>query len=129
MRTSTSAVIILYGKLLIVRKKDSWILPGGKPKNMESDIDCLQRESAEELNGTLLKDFFYYREFEGKTPHRGDVLNNKVYFAQIDGIFRGVSTRDSIVGYSWINRDKACKYSLSDITSKIIESLIKDRHI
>ena len=55
MRTAIGAAIINEGKLLIVRKKQSWILPGGKPEPGESDLDCLCREVGQELSGTKLE--------------------------------------------------------------------------
>jgi len=52
MRIAIGAAIIEDGKILLVRKRQSWILPGGKPEPKESDIECLCREVSEELSGT-----------------------------------------------------------------------------
>lgn len=125
MRQAVNAAIIKEGKILLVRKKQSWIFPGGKPKVDESDLECLCRELKEELSGTELENIRYYGEFEGVTPHKGDVLKARVYFADIKGQLCPPSLE--IAAYEWIK--ETCEYNLSNITSKIVDSLKKDRHL
>lgn len=125
MRTAIGAVVIQEGKILLVRKKQSWILPGGKPEQNESDLECLRREVREELSGTELRDFKYYGEFEGTTPHRGDILKARVYFANIEGQLYPPARE--ISAYDWA--DNPNNYSLSDITSKIVESLKNEGYL
>ena len=53
-RTSVSGIILReyhvgVPQVLIVRKRSSWILPGGKHDGGERDSDCLDRELGEEL--------------------------------------------------------------------------------
>ena len=38
MRTVINAAIIQDKKILLVKKKETWILPGGKPDGGESDL-------------------------------------------------------------------------------------------
>jgi len=85
MRTAINAAIISARRILLVQKNETWILPGGKPEEGEEDSACLGREFGEELSGTQLENLSYYGEFEGRTPHTGDVLAAKVYFADIKG--------------------------------------------
>jgi len=127
MRTAIDAAIIKNSKLLLVRKELTWILPGGKPKIGENDLECLCREIDEELSGTKIKDIHFYNQFEGKTPHKGDLLRAKVYFANIDGQLYSVRNGDSISEVKWVNNFS--QYNLSDITSKIVSSLQQDRYI
>ena len=127
MRTAINAAIIQDDKLLLVRKKLTWILPGGKPEIGETDLECLCREIDEELSGTQIKDIHFYSQFEGKTPHKGDVLKAKVYFANIDGQLYSVRDGDSISEVKWVN--DFSQYNLSDITSKIVNSLQQDKYI
>ena len=125
MRTAIAAAIIDNGKILLVRKRQSWILPGGKPDSHESDIECLCREVSEELSGTQLDNIRYYKAFEGVTPHKKDILMAKVYFADIKGeLFQPAA---EINAYDWVN-DKR-KHNLSNITSKILDSLRKDGYL
>ena len=103
MRIAINVAIIQENKLLLVRKKSTWILPGGKPEIGENDLECLCREIDEELSGTKIKDISYYKQFEGKTPHKGDILRVKVYFANIDGQLYSVRDGDSISEVAWVN--------------------------
>ncbi len=125
MRIAINAAIIENGKILLARKNQSWILPGGKPESNETDLECLCREVGEELSGIQLNNIRYYREFEGITPYKGDVLKARVYFADILGkIFPPAA---EIIAYDWVG-DKS-RYNLSDITFKIVDSLIKEGYI
>lgn len=126
MRIAINAAVIQNYKLLLVRKKETWILPGGKPEN-ENDLECLYREVEEELSGTQIKDVEFYKQFEGRTPHKGDILRAKVYLANIDGQLYSVRSGDSISEVAWV--DDFSKYNLSDITSKIVSSLQQDKYL
>ncbi len=127
MRVAIGAVVIRENSLLIVKKRNSWILPGGKIEEGESDLECLSREVGEELSGTKICNEIFYGEFEGRTPHRGDILKSRVYFAGIDGPLRDVYERDSISEVRWVENFE--RYNLSKITSKIVDSLKKDRYL
>ena len=122
-----NADIIQDRKLLLVRKKETWILPGGKPEIDEKDLECLCREIDEELSGTKIKDIQFYNQFDGRTPHKGDILRAKVYFANIDGQLYSVRDGDSISEVTWVNNFS--QYSLSDITSKIVNSLQQNNYL
>jgi len=67
----------------------------------------------------------YYGEFEGITPHEGDILKTKVYFADIKGQLGQPAME--IAEYDWISNVN--EYNLSDITSKILDSLTKDGYL
>lgn len=127
MRTAINAVIIQDRNLLLVRKNQTWILPGGKPELEESDLGCLCREIKEELSNTKIKDIIYYNSFEGETPHKKDILKAKVYFANLDGKLYSVRKGDTILEVNWVN--DFSKYNLSDITSKIVNSLKQDKYL
>ena len=125
MRTAIGAAIIDEEKILLVRKRQSWILPGGKPEPNESDIECLCREVSEELSGTQLDNIRYYGDFEGRTPHTGDILRAKVYFANIKGKLGQPAAEIAV--YDWVN--DVSEYNLAEITSKIVDSLTKGGYL
>jgi 8-oxo-dGTP diphosphatase len=125
MRIAIDAAIINDGKILLVKKNETWILPGGKPEGNESEIECLCREVRQELSGTELSNINYYHDFEGITPNKKDILKAKVYFADIKGALGQPSAE--ISECKWI--DYPYKYNLSEITSKIIDSLMYDGHL
>ncbi len=114
-------------QILLVKKKETWILPGGKPELGERDYDCLRRECAEELpkvknlvvNGLL-------GCFEGQTPHTGDEIIAKVYFADLDGDIKpGAEISDARYFY----RESLKELAVSKITKKIITKLIAQHHL
>ena len=127
MRTAINAAIIKNDKILLVRKNFTWILPEGKPEREESDLECLCREIDEELSGTKIKNIKFYNQFEGRTPHKGDLLMARVYFANLDGELYPVREGDSISEVRWV-KDPS-KYNLSEITSKIVSALKKDGYL
>jgi len=125
MRNAINLAIITNKGILLVKKKQTWILPGGKPDfENESDEQVLNREFSEELPLTRIKINEFYKSISGITPHRGDELEAKVYFGKLTG---------EIKPSSEINDAKYIKnfqdYNLSDITKKIIDSLIKDKYL
>ncbi len=112
--------------LLLVKKKETWILPGGKPKENECDYDCLVREINEELgdNITLLH-LIHYGDFVGVTPHKGDRLKNVVMMGEIRG---DINPRAEISTAQWCIYTEACLLNLSDITKKIVKRLHQENY-
>jgi len=130
MRTAINAVIIRDKEILLVKKKRVWILPGGKPEpcDKRSYINCLHREiEKEELPGIKLINIWYYKTFQGITPHKGDELEARVYFAEIKGDEKTVGME--ILKSEWVGGGNFSKYNLSDITNKIIDSLREDDYL
>lgn len=124
MRETVNVAIIRNAKILLVRKGQSWLLPGGKPNPGESDIGCLCREVDEELSGTRLENIKYYNEFVGDT-HIQERFRTKVYLADIGGELREPSAE--IKEYGWV--DNTSKYNLSDMNLKVMDSLIRDGYL
>lgn len=124
-RTAISAISFEENKLLIVKKQETWILPGGKPKpNETNDIDCLLRECGEELPDAVFVVKNKYRDFTGKTPNKGDMLTVKAYFAEVSG---SIKPSAEISESKFVSKQEIAKLPLSDITNKIVNSLIKDK--
>lgn len=126
MRQAINAVAIKDKRILLVRKRETWILPGGKPEERETDVDCLNREFSQELPGLRLVIGSLYGFFKGKTPHTGDILESKVYFAGVEGDKKPSA---EISESAWVSRQEMNSYNLSDITHKIIYSLKMDRYL
>jgi len=115
MRRAVSAVIIKNGCILLIRKKKTWILPGGKPKAGESDTECLLREIDEELQISLKNLRRLGDEFIGITPHKGDTIYLRVYLAEIEGT---IIPSAKIEVSQWTITPES--YKISDITKKVI---------
>lgn len=119
MRTAINAIIIKDKKLLLTKKNETWILPGGKPNENETDLDCLKREVAEELSNTKIKNIRFYSNFQGITPHKGDIIETHAYFCDLDGTLNKTSAE--ILDVKFVNDFE--NYNLSDTTKKIVEKL------
>lgn len=119
------AAVIENNKLLLVKKRDAWILPGGKPKDHESDLECLAREVKDELSGTRLKGYVWYNPFEGISPHEKKPTLARVWFASIAGILNKPSSE--ITDAEYISDFQ--NYPLSDITQQIVSRLKQDRYL
>ena len=125
MKTAVNAVIIKHKKILLVKKKDIWILPGGKLEEHESHLECLAREMKEEISGTEIFVDKYYDSFEGDTPHSQTPLRAYVYFARLKGRLgqpsAEISDREFVKNFK--------DYKVSEITKEIIDSLAKEGYL
>lgn len=99
--TAIQALIIKDDKLLIVREKDYFLLPGGKPHNGETQIETLRRELKEETNLSLISvDYFgTYNYSRALTVDRP--LTLICYIANVSGTPKASSEVDELV---WINK-------------------------
>ncbi len=127
MRRTINLAEITEEGLLLVNKKGIWILPGGKPLNeRETHYETLIRELKEELSVSeeQIKIYNFYNSFIRKTPSKGKLLENRVYFGAING---------SLKPSAEINEAKRIKdfenYRISERTSKIIFSLKQGRYL
>lgn len=128
MRKAINGVAIEDKRILLFRKRKTWILPGGKPERGGSDIECLSREIGEELPGTEFEIQRYYGGFKGITPHQRDSLRAETYFICIAKL--GSPARE-IEESRWFSRDETNdgeRYPISDITSKVIDSLVRNNY-
>ena len=111
--------------LLLVRKKDIWILPGGESKEGEPDDKCLFRKLKEELSVSeqQIKIYNFYNSFTSRTTFSRSLLEAKVYFGTLNG---------SLKPSAEISEAKHIKdfenYKISEITSKIVSSLIDNKY-
>lgn len=126
MRKAIRLIDITTEGLLLVDKKGVYILPGGKSENGEGDYGCLIRKLTEELSVAKeqIKIYNFYNSFIGKNLHNGGLLENRVYFGAINCNFKASAE---------ISKAKHIKdfenYKISEITSKIIFSLKKDKYL
>ena len=123
MRTAICLAAFQDNEILLVRKKASWILPGGKPEIGEKEMECLKREIREELNANAVI-FGFYGSFIGITPHKRDMLEARVYFGELIG---EINPSMEISEAKFV--DNPYEYNLSDITRKIMDSLKKDLYL
>ena len=120
MREAVNGIIIQDNRLLLVKKRQTWIFPGGKPTEGESDERCLIREFREELPSSRVSNPRFYDVFCGKTPHVGDTLEARAYFLDFSG---EVTPSSEISDAKWFELSEIGEYLISDISLKIIDSL------
>lgn len=124
MREVVVIASIKSKSILLVKKKEVWILPGGKPKTEESDADCLIRELKEELPGIRVANLKFYGLFRGKSPHIGDNIRVKVYIGDVEGKLQPSA---EIIAAEWVKDMK--RYKLANVTQKIVFSLKQKGHL
>lgn len=126
MRTAINALCIRENRVLLLRKKQTWILPGGKPEAGEDDLACLTRENSEELPGAVFRIGELYGEFTGVTPNSKTELTARVYVAEADGDF---SPGAEISESCFFSREELDQLSISEITMKIIDDAVETGHL
>jgi 8-oxo-dGTP pyrophosphatase MutT (NUDIX family) len=125
MRKAINLAVIENKKILLVKKNETWILPGGKPNYPEERDECvLFREFEEELPKTNIEILNYYKSFIGKTPYKGDELEAKVYFGRVNNLGNPSSEISDVKYINYFS-----EYTLSDITIKIVNSLKRDNYL
>jgi len=70
MRKAISLIVLTSEGLLLTKKRETWILPGGKPLDGETNYICLFRELKEELPYSQISITRHYQNFIGRTPHK-----------------------------------------------------------
>jgi 8-oxo-dGTP pyrophosphatase MutT (NUDIX family) len=119
-------VSITESGLLLVEERGVWKLPGGKQEGNEDDLDCLFRESGEELGGCRILVRGFYGKFSSVLPSRTELLMHHLYFADVVG---EPMARGEITEARRIKVHEMEKYNLSPLTRRIVRSLMEDSHL
>lgn len=125
IRTAARALIILQGKLLVIKMRDQsgifYILPGGGQHHGETLVQGLQRECLEEIGTDVeVGELLYVREYIGKNHQfRKDHRS----FHQLESVFRcslpnpnrigpGTEHDKKQIGIEWVPLDELHEYRL-----------------
>ncbi|MFA6428051.1 MAG: NUDIX domain-containing protein [Candidatus Buchananbacteria bacterium] len=120
MKQVVCAVVINKGRVLVVRKKEAWFLPGGKPQIGEDDWQCLAREFNKELPKLVLSNSEYLNSFFGTAPQRSDRFYVRVYLVKVKGELTTAAAR-------WVSKPE--ELGLNEITKKIIIFLNQNNYL
>ena len=119
-------ISIRDGKILLVKKRDFWILPGGKREKREFAHNCIVRELSEELPGCRLASrLVYFCHFQGRCPH-GKKIRVRCYLGNIEG---DISPGAEISDARWIPKGEIFSYPLSEITLQIVKKIFEEKII
>ncbi|MFA5953078.1 MAG: NUDIX domain-containing protein [Candidatus Pacearchaeota archaeon] len=128
MEDGVHGIYIMNRRVLVVKKNEFWILPGGKSDfSEEKDEDILKREFREELSGTEILVEKYYNTFEGITPHNKIPFKSKTYFCC--PLHKVGKPSSEISEFKYINSKAFENLPISEITKKTLVSLINDGYI
>lgn len=114
-------------RILLVKKRDTWILPGGKLEELESETDCLKREFGEELPNTRISIKGFYKAFNGITPFTKSEVLVKVFFIEVIG--EDISSSAEISGSQFFTKEELSLIKISDITKEILDDLEKNSYL
>ena len=125
MREVVAAIILSDKRLLVVKKKGTWITPGGKLVAGELYADCLRREVAEELSGTRITNIRAYKIFEGIGLPCDGVVRVHFYFTDIDGGLGKIASE--LEDYTWARKHDSL--NMTEPTRELFESLKREGYL
>ena len=126
MRIRVVGLIIIEGKLLLVRAKDHKELwtPGGRLEAGEKFEDCLKRELYEEINANV-DEYVPFKDFVELSPFSHTEVKNVTYIVKASGDLRPKNEIGEIVWVSRADYEKR-KYSYGYIIEEqIIPELVR----
>ncbi|NCN86530.1 NUDIX hydrolase [archaeon] len=121
-----NGIIFEKGKVLLVKKKDKWILPGGKLEN-ELYFHCLEREFSEELSETKIDVGEFYDTFSGITPFSKKYFEADVYFCTLLSDLGKPS--QEILDRKYFGKEDIKEIELSKVTRDIFNRLVKEGYV
>jgi ADP-ribose pyrophosphatase YjhB (NUDIX family) len=121
-----NAISIQDNAILLLKKGDAWVLPGGEPTIGESYYDCLERENVEELPNSRMTISSHYGDFEGITPDTDDVLLAKVFRTKIEG---DITPSAEISESRYFKKDELSLIQISEITRSVLDDLVKNDYL
>ena len=122
--TRVVAIIIQDHKLLLEKGQghDELWTPGGKIESHESELECLKRELADELNMELVSASFF-KEYFSKHFYTNNLLTkDRVYLATVSGIPQPQNEIESVV---WLTKEDLVSKKYQMVTNTE-ENLIPD---
>lgn len=125
-------VAVKNQKILLIKKENVWILPGGHPENSaETDLDCLKRHLDEQLPCVKIDELRLFGGFFGESAFK-DIqskshyqLEAAAYQGEISGEIVSNGTNES----HWFDNSGLDQANLSEITRKVVKALRKSNRL
>lgn len=106
-------------RVLLVKKGELWMLPGGVIEKGESELDCLKREIARELGSEVARvSGKLDKVFSGVYPISGVQIEVSVVLGDIAEKHMSDAKKH---GAGWFSRKSISKLKLSDVTRQILQ--------
>lgn len=107
------------GKILLTKRDDFWILPGGEIEQGESEMQCLEEVVAREINDQVASVFKKLEKtVVGPSPVRGGDVEVTIYVGDI-GSKKMSDVRDC--NAHWFSRESIATIRLSNITKDVLD--------
>lgn len=107
------------GKILLIKRGDYWIIPGGEIEPGEDELQCLEEVVAREINDQVASVF---RKLEqtvtGPSPVRDGDVEVSIYVGDI-GSKKMSDVRDC--NAHWFSRESIPTLRLSNITKAVLD--------
>lgn len=114
------------GMILLTKRGDFWILPGGEIEPGEDEMECLGEVVAKEMNDTVATVFKKLdRTITGPSPVRPGDVEVSVYVGDIS------STKMSDIrdcNAHWFSKDSIKALRLSNITKDVLDYYYSSGH-
>lgn len=107
------------GCILLIKRGDFWILPGGELEQGEDEMQCLDEVVSREMNDRVACVFEKLEKtIKGLSPVRGDEVEVTVYVGEIS---RTKMSDVKDCNAHWFSRDSMRSIRLSNITKSVLE--------
>ncbi len=117
------AIILKNRKILVGRKRDKFIIPGGKIEQNENDIECLRRELKEEFKLTLISQEYFGNFEDNAALDPGMKIKMVVYMVDVERVPKAAK---EISELRYINSKDVGKIKIGSILEKfVIPELVK----
>lgn len=106
-------------KILLTKRGDFWILPGGEIEPGDSEMQCLEEVVAREINDQVASVFRKLdKKIVGPSPVRGGDVEVTVYVGDI-GSKKMSDVKDC--NAHWFSRESIATIRLSNITKDVLD--------
>lgn len=113
------------GKILLTKRGDYWILPGGEIEPGEDELECLDKVVAEEMKDQVSSIFHKLdKTVKGPSPVRDGDVEVLIYVGDI-GSKKMSDVKDC--NAHWFSRESLSAIRLSNITKDVLKYYYSER--
>ena len=106
-------------RILLTKRGDFWILPGGEIESGEDELECLEKVVAKEMNDTVASIFKKLdKTVVGPSPVRGGDVEVSIYVGDISS--KKMSEVKDCNAH-WFSRESLSSLRLSNITQAVLK--------